>query len=122
MTVGIIANTELKNLLSEKLPDWQTDSGVIERSFSTTGWKSSLMVVNAIGYLAEASWHHPDIEVSYDTVKVILTTHSEGGVTEKDIELAKKIDELLGWLPQDGALKHPPQRFSMISADHQPEK
>jgi len=80
------------------------------------------MVVNAIGYLAEASWHHPDIEVSYDTVKVILTTHSEGGVTEKDIELAKKIDELLGWPPQDGALKQPPQRFSMIRADHQPEK
>lgn len=122
MTVGIIANTELKNLLSENLPDWQTGSGVIERSFSTTGWKSSLMVVNAIGYLAEASWHHPDIEVSYDTVKVILTTHSEGGVTEKDIELAKKIDELLGWPPQDGALKQPPQRFSMIRADHQPEK
>jgi len=114
MAAGTIADVELKNRLSEELPDWQASAGTIERSFSTMGWKSSLMIVNLTGYLAEAAWHHPELEVGYDTVKVILTTHSEGGVTEKDIELAKKIEELVRWPPQTGALQSPPQRFSMI--------
>ena len=118
MAAGIIANTELKSRLSAELPNWQAGSGAIERSFSTTGWKSSLMVVNAVGYLAEASWHHPELEVSYDSVKVVLTTHSEGGVTEKDMELAKKIDELVRWPLKGGALQLPPERFSIVKPDH----
>ena len=117
MAAGIIANNELKSRLSAELPNWQAGAGAIERSFSTTGWKSSLMLVNAVGFLAEVSWHHPELEVGYDAVKVILTTHSEGGVTEKDLELAKKIDELVCWPLKGSALQPPPQRFPIIKPD-----
>ena len=108
---------ELKTRLRAELPDWHAGSGTIQKSFSTTGWKSSLMIANAIGYLSEVAWHHPVLEVGYDTVKVILTTHSEGGVTEKDFELAKKIDELAHWPLQSGALQSPPRRFSVLRED-----
>ena len=109
-------NTELKNRVNAELPDWQLGDDTIERSFATTGWKSSLMVANVVGYLAETAWHHPELSVGYDTVKVVLTTHSEGGVTEKDIELAKKIDELVLWPPQSGVLQNPPQRYAIIKS------
>ena len=61
------------------------------------------MVVNAIGHLAEAAWHHPDLAVSYARVEVRLQTHTAKGVTAKDIALARKIEEVVGWQPgQEG--------------------
>jgi len=116
MTVGIIEKTELEELMLE-LSDWQISSGGIERCYETSSWKSSLMVVNAIGYLAEAAWHHPELVVGYSSVKVTLTTHSAGGITQKDIALAKKIDDLVLWQPQDGVLQSPPVKYAVIRAD-----
>jgi 4a-hydroxytetrahydrobiopterin dehydratase len=52
--------------------------------------------VNRVAEAAEAADHHPDIKISYNKVKMSLSTHSEGGVTEKDFELAGKIDEAAG--------------------------
>ena len=61
------------------------------------------MVVNAIGHLCEAAWHHPDLLVSYPSVTVRLNTHDAGGVTEKDMELAQKIEEVVMWRPSPAA-------------------
>ena len=69
---------EVTGRLAAELPHWSLDGGVIRRRFRTNGWKSSLMVVNAVGHLAEAAWHHPDISVSYGSVIVDLSTHSAG--------------------------------------------
>ena len=57
------------------------------------------MVVNAVGHLAEAAWHHPDLAVSYAFVIVKLCTHSSKGVTERDFALARKIEEVVQWQP-----------------------
>ena len=69
------------------------------------------MVVNAIGHLAEAEWHHPDLQVTFNRVNVKLQTHSSGGITAMDFELAQQIEKLIGWQPgkESGALTGTPQ-------------
>ena len=95
--------------LAQELPSWRLADGAIARTFATQGWKATLMVVNAIGYLAEAAWHHPDLLVSYGTVEVRLSTHSAGGITDKDFALARKIDEVVAWRPEGEApFERPP--------------
>lgn len=92
--------------LQSELPAWQTDGSAISRTFSTRGWPGTLLVVNTIAYLSEAAWHHPDLAVSYKAVTVTLTTHSSGGITERDLELASRIDDVINFrsaLPKNGA-------------------
>jgi len=108
--------------LAEALPHWYYEDGWIRRKYKTSGWKSTLMVVNTIGHLAEAAWHHPDLTVSYAFVIVKLTTHSARGVTDKDFELARKIEEVIQWQPglQGGALEGTPNedaRFKYLKYD-----
>lgn len=114
----IIEMSVLKDRLPVELTQWQLleDGSAIERSYPTSGWKSSLMLVNAIGFLAEAGWHHPELLVQYSAISVRLTTHSVGGVTELDITLAKKIDELILWPPEDGVLQRPPAKFALLKS------
>ena len=57
------------------------------------------MVVNTVGHLAEAAWHHPDLAVSYAFVTVKLMNHAAKGITDKDFALAKKIEEVVMWQP-----------------------
>jgi len=113
---------EVRQRLARELPHWYFEDGWIRRKFRTEGWKGTLMVVNAIGHLAEAAWHHPDLTVSYAFVIVKLVTHVSKGVTERDFALAKKIEELIQWQPgrEGGALEGTPnddQRFRYIKYD-----
>jgi len=79
------------------------------------------MVINTVGHLAEAAWHHPDLTASYAWVEVRLMNHAAKGVTDKDFELAKKIEDVVGWQPGEGsALEGTPnddQRFAYIKYD-----
>ena len=93
------------------LPGWYFDDGSICRRYKTDGWPVTLMLVNAIGYLCEASDHHPDLAVAYSRVTVKLSTHSAGGVTDKDFELARKIEDLALWRPSGGALQGTSEKF-----------
>jgi 4a-hydroxytetrahydrobiopterin dehydratase len=86
--------------LQQELPHWSLAQGQLQRVFKTAGWKGTLMVVNAIGHLAELAWHHPDLLVSYPSVTVRLTTHDAGGLTDKDFELARQIEAVVMWRPQ----------------------
>ena len=90
---------EIKTRLQDELPNWYYESGWIRRKYHTGGWKGTLMVVNTVGHLAEAAWHHPDLTVSYAFVIVKLMNHAAKGITEKDFELAKKIEEVVLWRP-----------------------
>ena len=101
---------EIEARLKADLPRWTFKDGIIRRRFKTNGWKSTLMVVNAVGHLAEAAWHHPDIAVSWGAVEVSLTTHSAGGITDKDFALARKIEEVVQWQPgrEGGSLEGTP--------------
>jgi len=80
------------------------------------------MVINTVGHLAEAAWHHPDLTASYAWVEVRLQNHAAKGITDKDFELAKKIEEVVHWQPAQaaGALEGTPagdQRFAYIKYD-----
>ena len=83
---------EITERLAAELPAWYYEDGWIRRKYKTSGWKGTLMVVNTVGHLAEAAWHHPDLTVSYAFVVVKLMNHAAKGVTEKDFALAKKIE------------------------------
>ncbi|MDB5387405.1 MAG: putative pterin-4-alpha-carbinolamine dehydratase [Planctomycetaceae bacterium] len=70
----------------------------------TPGWPHSILLVNTIAFLAEAAWHHPDLNVGYAQVTVKLQTHRVKGITGKDVELARKIDASVRWKPEPGAV------------------
>ncbi len=113
---------EVKARLEKELPHWYLENGWIRRKYRTEGWKGTLMVVNTVGHLAEAAWHHPDLTVSYAFVIVKLMTHSAKGISDKDFALAKKIEEVVGWQPgkEGGPLEGTPsddQRFRYIKYD-----
>lgn len=84
------------------LPAWHAEGGAITRTFDTDGWSTTLMLVNAIGFIAEAADHHPDLAVSWPKVVVRLSTHSAGGITDKDLALAREIERLALWRPGAG--------------------
>jgi 4a-hydroxytetrahydrobiopterin dehydratase len=87
----------------EALPGWEYREGWIRRTYNTPGWPHTLLLVNTIGYLSEAAWHHPDLTVGYAKVTVKLQTHRVRGVTRNDVELAHKIDEVALWKPPPGS-------------------
>lgn len=115
------SEAEIKERLDAELPHWYYEDGWIRRKYRTSGWKGTLMVINAVGHLAEAAWHHPDIAASYAFVIVKLVNHAAKGVTDKDFELANKIEQVVQWRPgtEDGALEGTPddQRFKYIKYD-----
>ena len=94
------------------LPGWYFYDGWIRRVYKTDGWPTTLMLVNALGYLAEAAYHHPDLSVTWGRVTVKLSTHSAGGITDKDFELARRLEEVALWRPAaGGALTGTPNKF-----------
>src|SRR5437868_1126859 len=91
---------------------WYLEDGWLRRKFNTGGWPITLLLVNAIGYLAEQAWHHPDLAVTWGKLWVKLKTHSAGGITDKDFELAERIEKIALWTPAEGAaLEGNPQKF-----------
>jgi 4a-hydroxytetrahydrobiopterin dehydratase len=96
-----LQKAEIKSKLSA-LPGWELDDDEIQKKYKFEDFKSALAIANKVGDLAEAADHHPDMEVGWGKVKIELSTHSEGGVTEKDFALATQI-EGLGAPAADGA-------------------
>ena len=97
----VFEKNEIENILREDLDDWTYDGKWIRKTYKTSSWKGTLMVVNTIGHLAEAAWHHPDLVVSYAFVAVKLMNHGQKGITQLDFDLAKKMDEVILWNPKD---------------------
>ena len=119
---SVYSAAEITERLKRELPHWHLEDGWIRRRYKTSSWKGTLMVINTVGHLAEAAWHHPDITASYAWVEVRLMNHAAKGVTDKDFELAKKIEEVVSWQPGllGGALEGTPQedlRFAYIKYD-----
>jgi 4a-hydroxytetrahydrobiopterin dehydratase len=76
------------------LPKWTRKGSAITRVFQFRDFSTAMEFVNAVARLAEQANHHPDIDIRYNKVTLSLTTHDEGGLTEKDFELATKADQL----------------------------
>ncbi len=85
------------------LPGWVHADGAIRRTYRTGGWRGSMLVANAIGFVCEAADHHADLVVTWPEVRVALWTHSAGGITRKDLEVARLIEAHLTWRPPPGS-------------------
>jgi 4a-hydroxytetrahydrobiopterin dehydratase len=83
----------MQNLSS--LDGWEQSGIEIEKQFKFKNFIHSIGFVNKVAILAEKADHHPDILVQYSKVKIALSTHSEGGLTEKDFSLANHIENIL---------------------------
>jgi 4a-hydroxytetrahydrobiopterin dehydratase len=85
----------------KSLPGWEVRDGWLRRKYQTPGWPHTLMLANAIGLAAEAAYHHPDLELGYAQVVVKLQTHKVHAITDYDVALARRIDEIALWKPGD---------------------
>lgn len=118
----VLTEEQIAIRLVDALRHWSVKDGWLVRTYRTHGWKGTVLVIGAIGHLAEAAWHHPDISASYAWVEVRLITHTSKGITEMDLALAKKIEEVVHWRPstEGGVLTGTPeddQRFAYIRYD-----
>lgn len=110
----VYKDDEIKQKLTELgLQHWYLEDGWIRRKYNTDGWPQTLMAVNAVGYLCEAAWHHADMSVTWGKLWVKLKTHDQGGITDKDFELAGEIERVVLYRPGVGTTLAPgnPKKF-----------
>jgi 4a-hydroxytetrahydrobiopterin dehydratase len=106
-----LSEPEITNRLHQ-LPGWEYKGGTLQRSYQTDGWRGSMLVANAIAFICESADHHADLLVTWPKVGVALSTHSAGGITDKDFEVAGLIEATVLWRPPaDSGLKGPPKPF-----------
>ena len=91
--MALLSESEVEEKLAG-LSGWARSGAAIEKSFKRDDFVDSVRFVAGLVEPAEAMNHHPDVAISWDTVTVTISTHSEGGLTAADFELAEKIDAL----------------------------
>jgi 4a-hydroxytetrahydrobiopterin dehydratase len=91
--MALLSDTEIEQMLAG-LSGWERRGDAIAKEFDRGDFVGSVKFVDSLLEPAEAMNHHPDLEISWATVKVTLCSHSEGGLTAADFELAAKIDAL----------------------------
>ena len=84
---------QIKNALAT-VPDWRRQRVAIIRTFEFKDFVAAMKFVNAVAQAAEKACHHPDIDIRWNKVRLALTTHDAGGLTEKDFDLARKSDRI----------------------------
>jgi len=89
-----ILSPEAAQFRLTQLPGWKIDSGELVRTFDFKDFVAALAFVNKVGELAEQAGHHPDIDIRYNRVRLALVTHSAGGLTGKDFDLAAQAQNL----------------------------
>ncbi len=93
MGMTLLSPTEIDDAL-DALPGWGGNADDIRCRYTAADFPAAIALVDAVAGAAEAAGHHPDIDIRYNEVLFVLSTHSERGVTSNDIELAKTIDGL----------------------------
>ena len=91
--MALLDDAEIETRLAER-PGWSRAGEAIEKTFECGDFVGSVKFVDGLVGPAEEMGHHPDLEISWDTVTVTISTHSEGGLTAADFELAAKVDAL----------------------------
>jgi 4a-hydroxytetrahydrobiopterin dehydratase len=87
-----LSDDEVHAALAEGLTGWELEAGAITKEFAFSGFRAAIDFIDRVAERAQAARHHPDLRNRYNRVNVTLTTHDEGGVTEKDIDLARAIE------------------------------
>lgn len=90
----IISGDELEDVL-KRSPEWESEGKGIKRTFEFEGFMEAIEFVNTVADVAEEADHHPDIDIRWRKVKLVLVTHSAGGLTDLDVEMAQRIDRLV---------------------------
>ena len=80
----------------DSLPGWSLEGGAVVKQYSLASFPAAIDFVTAVAALAEEANHHPDLDIRYDKVRVALVTHSAGGITAKDLDMAHRIEALAG--------------------------
>lgn len=89
----VLIGPELTTALAS-LPEWKLNGNAIERSYEFPNFVQAMEFVNRVAEAAETVNHHPDITINYNKVKLSLTSHDSGGITQRDIRMAGKLNEL----------------------------
>lgn len=90
---AVLNENEIKEALAS-LPGWALAEKAIVADFSFRDFNDALVFVNSVAQAAEQMNHHPDIDIRYNKVKMLLTSHDSGGVTRRDTRMAKQISEI----------------------------
>jgi len=93
--VAKLTDEELEGFLSNS-KGWTSQGDAIVKEFAFPGFRAAIAFVNRVAEKADAARHHPDIEIRYNHVRISLSTHDAGGVTEKDVAAAAGIDAATG--------------------------
>ena len=88
-----LSRDEVQRSLAD-LPGWSVEKDALVKSYKHPSFAEAIVFVNAVAHLAELANHHPDIDIRYSTISIALTTHDQGGITEKDAALAREIEEI----------------------------
>jgi 4a-hydroxytetrahydrobiopterin dehydratase len=88
-------STDELELAMRTTPEWRLEAGNIERWFEFKDFVAAMAFVNQVADLSESAWHHPDIDIRWNRVRLALCTHSEGGLTANDFDLAREFDALM---------------------------
>jgi 4a-hydroxytetrahydrobiopterin dehydratase len=91
--MSVLTAAQLKTL-SPLVPKWKRTGAVLKRTYAFKDFAAAMKFTHAVGRLAEKAWHHPDIDIRWNRVTLALTTHDQGGLTEKDFVLARTFDGL----------------------------
>jgi len=89
-----LLNPKQVSLHSKTVPNWSKRAKTIQRTYKFEGFLKGVAFVDQIAKKAQKSNHHPDIDIRFNQVTLTLTTHDEGGITEKDFSLARQCDEV----------------------------
>jgi 4a-hydroxytetrahydrobiopterin dehydratase len=91
--MALLSDEEIEQRLGT-VSGWERDGDAIRKPFDCGDFKGSVEFVNRVLPVAEEMGHHPDVEISWDTVTLLVSSHSEGGLTASDFELASRVDAL----------------------------
>ena len=91
---GVLDEKQIKDALTDR-PKWEYRDGALVREVHAADFLGGIRLVDEVAVVAESLNHHPDIDIRYTDVTFRLVTHSAGGVTEQDLEMAGRIDEII---------------------------
>ena len=93
--MAALSDSEIQQALAG-LPGWQRQGLAIQRTFQFADFKAAMQFVNRVADTAEQANHHPDIDIRYNKVVLSLVSHDSGGVTQRDVRMAQRINQIGG--------------------------
>ena len=91
--MAVLSDDDVREALAA-LPGWELADGRIAKEYVLGDFRDAVALVVRLAFEAEAADHHPDVDIRYNRVRLALSTHSEGGITGKDVELARVVESL----------------------------